>query len=98
MKLEIEQLILRIPNVSPEEGRQMSQRIVEQLADHLPGRLPNFNVNQMDVRIRVSDSISSDQMVRKITGAILNRISNMKSASTIPRSTNHFITSNEGRN
>ena len=96
MMLEIEQLILRIPNVSPEEGRQMSQQIVERLADQLQGHSKSIQVEQLHLRIRLTDSMSNNQMVNQISGAILNRINNIQSTSGTKHSINNFLTSNNG--
>ena len=73
--LEIEQLILRIPNISPEEGRQMSYQIVQRLSEHIPLRSPNRHIEQLDMQIRLSENLSNNQMVDRISTAILQRIS-----------------------
>ncbi len=105
--LEIEQLILRIPNVSPEEGRQMSQQIAQQIAAKLPAQNQSRYIENLDLQLRLSQNISNQQMVDQISGAIINRInrgntiSNNNSIQTTystrsERTKSHSLTPNEG--
>ncbi len=72
--IEIEKMILRIPNITPEEGRQGSQQVTQRIADLLPTQNQSHNFKHLDLRIRLSENLSTSQLVEKISSTIVNRI------------------------
>lgn len=72
--IEIEKMILRIPNITPEEGRQVSQQITQRIADLLPTQNQGNNFKHLDLQIRLSENFSTSQLVEKISSTIVNRI------------------------
>ena len=105
--IEIEQMILRIPNITPEEGRQVSQQITQRIADLLPTQKHSSNIEHLELQIRLSENFSTSQLVEKISSTIVNRINGshtLKSKSEFQGNYNErpganesdFLTQNKG--
>ncbi|MEM1319234.1 MAG: hypothetical protein AAGG75_03205 [Bacteroidota bacterium] len=92
--LEIEQLVLRLPHLSREEGQQISQRIAQRLAQQLPVQPGRRYIDQLNIQLRLSEQWTKDQLVDQITGAILNHISyrNQLSKGKAPSTLQHTRT------
>lgn len=69
--LTIEELVLRVPGFSEEEGRSLGNEVAQRVADGLPAQYRNRHLDALDLNVSVPAGTSSSQMAKLIAEAIL---------------------------
>ena len=72
--LEIETIELRIPGLSRFEARRAAMDIVQQVSRAMPGGGPRQRLGKLDVRIKVPEGVTSEQLVKLVAQAILEKL------------------------
>lgn len=74
--IQIDELVLRIPGLSEEEGQQLARKVGERLADRLPSDAPSGRIDALRISLPqgqvegLSDEIV-DQIIRQLNLATL---------------------------
>ena len=74
--IEINELVIHIPDVTPERGEQLGQDVAKRLIDVLPQNYGNVTVDSLDVRISVGSELDYDKMVNDISSNIRYQLLN----------------------
>lgn len=71
--IEIEELILQLPNVDAEEGQRIGSQVAQRIAKLLPPETTGF-MDNINLQMNLPPQASSEQMVHLVSDAIVNSI------------------------
>ena len=74
--IEINELVINIPDMTQERGEQLGQDVAKRLVDVLPQSHGNVTVDSLDVRISVGSELDYDKMVNDISSNIRYQLLN----------------------
>jgi hypothetical protein len=69
--LEIEELILRVPEVGEDEARGLGREVARRVADGLPTQGKNQQLGTLDLQVKIPPGTSRSRMAMLIAEAIL---------------------------
>lgn len=70
-KIHIENLTLRIPGRTQEQGREVGAAVKRQLAERLPAGVRNRRIDTVNLQVTARPGTSSEAMATLIVDAIL---------------------------
>jgi hypothetical protein len=73
-EVRIDELHLRVPGLSQDDGRRLGEEVARQVADQLPtgGRIEELGA--LSVRLTVPEGTSRDRLAAAIANLILERL------------------------
>jgi len=74
--IEINELVISVPDLTPERGEQLGQDVARRLLDVLPQKYGNRIIDSLDVRLSVGSALDYDQMVNDISAQIRYQLLN----------------------
>ena len=74
--IEINELVISVPDLTPERGEQLGQDVARRLLDVLPQNYGNRIIDSLDVRLSVGSALDYDQMVNDISAQIRYQLLN----------------------
>jgi hypothetical protein len=72
--VRINELRLRVPGLSAEEGRSMGEELAQALAQGLPRQSTSQELGALNLRVMVASGVSRNQVVAEAARAILKVI------------------------
>lgn len=75
--IQINEMSIRIPGNSVEEGRSIGERIANQIGKTLPDDTKNRNIDDISVRILVTPGMSNEMIADQIARELLIRLSQL---------------------
>lgn len=72
--VQIENLNLRIPGLSREEGRRVGEEVAERVSDSLPADGKRLRLGALSLRVNVPVGTPRDQIAKMIALSILERL------------------------
>lgn len=72
--IHIDQLLLRIPGITPEEGRIMAESIAAKLSAYEYSGRADRNISQLNIRVTINEGTGRDEMAAMISGQILSGV------------------------
>jgi hypothetical protein len=73
-RARIDTLTLRIPGLSDSEARDLGRAVAHRVAVQLPVRSAPLNLNVLELRVTVPPGTRYDEMVTRISEAILEAL------------------------
>ena len=73
-EIRIDQLRLRVPGLTEQEGRQLGEEIARRVADALPTHGRVEHLGSLDLRISVPSGTSKHRLAERIAEEILKRL------------------------
>ena len=70
--IEIEHWKLRVPSMSPDDGRRLARRVVSLLSERLPSEHRDWSSDQLDLELSWSPGESIEELARRIAESILD--------------------------
>jgi hypothetical protein len=71
---EINELIIRIPGISEEEGLLLGKEVAEKIANELPGRKSSLVVSELNIRLNESAIQNKAMLATVISEQVLFKI------------------------
>ena len=72
--VQIENLNLRVPGLSREDGRKMGEEVAERVAASLPASGKRYRLGALDLRVNVPVGTPGDQIAKLIALSILEKL------------------------
>ena len=74
--IEIRELMMTLPDMTPEQGERLSQDVAERLLDTLPPNYAGGNIESLDVRLSITSGSHHSQIVNDIAAQIHYQLMN----------------------
>lgn len=88
--IQIDEMILRLPGISEEEGRQLGLDVAQRLAANAPDYAEDQHLGALNLQLSLSPSLSREQMTNAIASQIWRQLQTL--SLPIPQPTNPPIT------
>jgi hypothetical protein len=72
--LYIEEMVLQVPGLTPEEARRVGEEVARRLALALPDTSVVENLAVLDLRVALPPNMPRERMAEEIAKAILGRL------------------------
>jgi hypothetical protein len=72
--IEIQDLVLKVPNISPEEGQQMGTDIAQRVAAALPEGTSDRTIGELNLRLSFAPNMSREAMTTAIANRIIDQL------------------------
>ncbi|MCB0628735.1 MAG: hypothetical protein R2824_25535 [Saprospiraceae bacterium] len=72
--IEIKNLLLRLPDMDADAGREIAELVGHRIAELLPPPHQNRYIELMDLQLTLSAGLDRGQMVERIAGAIVGKV------------------------
>lgn len=76
--VEINELVLRIPGLRAEEGRQFGEKVARRVAAQLPEGYANQRIGELNLRLTALPDMASDEAVKTIADQIIQQLKTLK--------------------
>jgi len=74
--IEIRELMMTLPDMTPEQGERLGQDVAERLLDTLPTNYAGGNIESLDIRLSISSGSDHSQLVNDIATQIHYQLMN----------------------
>jgi len=74
--IEIHELMMTLPDMTPEQGERLGQDVAERLLDTLPPNYAGGNIESLDVRLSITSGLDHNQIVSDIAAQIHYQLMN----------------------
>ena len=68
---EIKELVLKVPNLSPAEGKQLGEDVAQRIAARLPEGTQDRYIDNLNVQLSFAPNMGREQMSESIAHQIL---------------------------
>ena len=68
---EIKELVLKVPNLSPAEGKQLGEDVAQRIAAQLPEGTQDRYIDNLNVQLSFAPNMGREQMSESIAHQIL---------------------------
>jgi hypothetical protein len=74
--IEIRELMMTLPDMTPEQGERLGQDVAERLLDILPTNYAGANIESLDISLSITSESDHSQLVNDITTQIHYQLMN----------------------
>jgi hypothetical protein len=74
MNLEIHELVLQIPGISPQRAYEIGQQVALELERRLGSLTPHRLLDVLDIKVQVDQNQTSEQLSKAIVQSVVDRI------------------------
>ena len=72
---EIKELVLKVPNLSPAEGRQLGEDVAQRVAARLPEGTKDRYIGDLNLQLSFAPNMGREQMSESIANQIIMQLS-----------------------
>jgi hypothetical protein len=72
--IQINEMLIKVPSMSEEEGHQIGKDVAQRLANNLPQGIENRQIDALAVRMSLSPTMGREQMTEAIAQQILRQL------------------------
>ena len=72
--IQIDELVLRVPGMSNDEGRRLGQEVAERVSAQLPESSSDQRIGELTIRLTTSPGASRSQLAEAIAEQILQQL------------------------